>query len=94
MRTQPLKLWFARVLRLTGIALVAGWFISLGIAYFWGQTGMRSSTIPLSWLEIVTLGLGCILLGIPLVQIAEKIEEHQLKGKQSKLDGKSSAKTI
>jgi ABC-type multidrug transport system permease subunit len=75
MRNRPLKLWFARVLRLTGIALVFGWFISLGIAYFWGQNGIPSSTIPFWWVSIVLFGLGCILLGISLVLIGEKLKE-------------------
>jgi hypothetical protein len=73
MRTRSIKLWFARILRLTGIALAAGWFISLGIAEFWGQSGMQSSTIPLSWVEIVIFGIACTLLGIPLALIGEKI---------------------
>jgi len=66
-------LWFARILRLTGTALVVGFFISLGLttllALDWTPSPQLEQFVVLS----IIVGVVCAALGIPLALIGDKI---------------------
>jgi len=66
-------LWFARILRLTGTALVVGFFISLGLttllALDWTPSPQLEQFVVLS----IIVGVVCAALGIPIALIGDKI---------------------